>query len=379
MRDRYNNGGSGIIYCGTIEDTVLYRQFLRNNGYSCEVYHARLPTQDKKTIFLAWKENRIQVLCATIALGMGIDKPNTRFVINSTISNSLANYCQESGRVGRDNIPSDCILFYHYEDVFTKMKLFIKDHTYSADLKNKYLNELLLLLSYCENQQQCRYKFIINHFDPLSQKSIDLNWQCHKCDICRNLFLIDKERIDVSKLASEMKNLIINLQNNYNNNERLSIKDFVPFLLGKTTTTNRLSHLRQSECFASLCSWKDGQIWRLLFTLLGYGVFSLEFSPYPMERNSLNSIHSVMIAAAKNAITPQPPMLIEHYHHVANNVALAVPIAAVNHPPQQQQQQQEPQQQQPPQPQPIIIEEDDNHIGNEELPINIHLFITRKE
>ncbi|XP_043469320.1 uncharacterized protein LOC122503004 [Leptopilina heterotoma] len=324
MRTKYNDGESGIIHCGKIEDTELYCKLLRDNGYSCERYHAKLSKQDKNEIFLQLKENRIQVLCATIALGMGIDKSDTRFVINTTVSNSLANYCQETGRVGRDNIPGDCILFYHYEDIFTKMKLFIGVYTYSREIKDKYIKEMLLLLGYCENQQQCRYKFIIKHFDPLAEKSLDPNWQCHNCDICKKIFLADKHRIDVSKLATEMKSLIINLENtNVPRNNRLNINGFVPFLLGKTTTTNRLPHFCQNVNFGCLTSWKDGQIWRLFATLLGNGVLSLDFSPNPMERNSINTDHSVMITAANNHHA-QPPVLVEqqqgHYANVTHAI-----------------------------------------------------------
>ncbi|XP_043476328.1 putative ATP-dependent DNA helicase Q1 [Leptopilina heterotoma] len=333
----YNDGESGIIYCGTIEDTEYYKELLRMNEISCKRYHAKLSKQDKNEIFLRWKENVIQVLCATIALGMGIDKSDTRFVINTTVSNSLANYCQETGRVGRDNIPGDCILFYHYEDIFAKMKLFISDGSYTREMKVKHIKEMLLLLGYCENQQQCRYKFIIKHFDPLAEKSLDPNWQCRNCDICKNIFLPHKHRIDISKLATDMKSLIINLENTkIPRNKRLNINDFVPFLLGKTTTTNRLPHFCQNVNFGCLTSWKDGQIWRLFANLLGLGVLSLDFSPDPMERNSLNKNHSVMITAA-NHHNAQPPVLVEQ-SHIAN-VTRAVTIA--DDPPQQQPQQQQ--------------------------------------
>lgn len=183
LKTKYS-GQSGIIYCGKIEQTHYFNQLLQLNNISSAQYHAKLSAREKKLAFTGWRNNQILVLCSTIALGMGVDKRVTRFVINTEMSNSLVNYCQESGRVGRDNQAAVCILFYCYKQFMEKFNLIARNVGYNADAKKDFLNRLIDMLFYFENLRQCRYKLLITYLNYAAAEATDPNWKCHNCDIC---------------------------------------------------------------------------------------------------------------------------------------------------------------------------------------------------
>ncbi len=110
------SSGTGVVYTGTRDNAELVCRFLQSQKISAEFYHGDLETEQRHAVQNRWMQNKTKVVCATNALGMGIDKPDIRFIIHFQIPASPIHYYQEIGRAGRDGKPSDCILLFNQED-----------------------------------------------------------------------------------------------------------------------------------------------------------------------------------------------------------------------------------------------------------------------
>eukprot|EP00062_Callorhinchus_milii_P002136 gi/632938039/ref/XP_007903513.1/ PREDICTED: Bloom syndrome protein [Callorhinchus milii] len=163
---------SGIVYCLSRRECDTVAETLRNRGLAALAYHAGLKDSNRELVQNKWiNQDGCQVICATIAFGMGIDKPDVRYVIHATLPKSVEGYYQESGRAGRDGETSHCILYYSYHDVTRIRRLIQMEKDGNQHTKQTHINNLYSMVHYCENMLECRRTQLLayfgeNGFDP---------------------------------------------------------------------------------------------------------------------------------------------------------------------------------------------------------------------
>ena len=208
---------SGIIYCLSRNSTESLAEDLRDEGYAAAAYHAGLERNVKEQNQEKFLKDEIKIIVATIAFGMGINKSNVRFVVHVDLPKNIEGYYQETGRAGRDGLPSEAVLFYSAADVF-KLKSFatIEGNAAQSKVMLKKLDQMAALC----NTRQCRRQYLLNYFDEAAPP------YCGSCDVC----LSDEEKTDATIEAQKLLSAVSRL------NGRFGINYVVDFLRGSSTS-----------------------------------------------------------------------------------------------------------------------------------------------
>lgn len=206
----------GIIYCLSRMDCERVAEKLQEYGHKAAFYHGSMDGTQRANIQKQWSKDEINIICATIAFGMGINKPNVRFVIHHSLPKSIEGYHQECGRAGRDGLPSSCVLYYSYSD-YIRVKHMISQGTVeqspfgsgygrsnvAASGRNLETNveNLLRMVSYCENEVDCRRLLQLIHFGEKFE-STNCRKTCDNC--CKTQNCIEKDVTEVAKQLVEL-------------------------------------------------------------------------------------------------------------------------------------------------------------------------------
>tara|TARA_B110000211_G_scaffold232470_1_gene296305 strand:- start:933 stop:2525 length:1593 start_codon:yes stop_codon:yes gene_type:complete len=206
---------SGIIYCNTRKNCELLGEYLSSRGIQAAAYHAGFTTKKKTLLETQWRGNELNIIVATVAFGMGIDKPDVRFILHNNIPFSLENYYQEIGRAGRDGLPSTCILFYADKDRLMAIRLInfttAQNIGTKAEFENRkihkkhLLDKLDTIARFCEHTGECRHNIISQYLGEST--SIPCGEHCDNC-----LSKSSKREKDITVDAGHILRIIVKLK-----------------------------------------------------------------------------------------------------------------------------------------------------------------------
>ncbi|XP_034952753.1 Bloom syndrome protein homolog isoform X2 [Chelonus insularis] len=260
IQQKYHNC-CGIVYCFSRKDCDDYAHNLILNGIKAASYHAGLTDKQRNEVQLKWSAEKVKVVCATIAFGMGIDKPNVRFVIHAAIPKSIEGYYQESGRAGRDGDNADCILFYNYSDTARLKKMIVSENSNTVQ---KHLDNLAKMVTFCENRVDCRRMLQLQHFGEIFDRSECLANKSTTCDNCRN-----KESFTITDVTDDAKAVVSAVRDlTHSRGVNLTI-----ILLGKIFKGANIAKIRDTginthPLYGRGSSWQINEIDRFLHQLV---------------------------------------------------------------------------------------------------------------
>ncbi len=198
-----HEGESGIIYTLSRKSTEAIAGYLQSRGVEARAYHAGLPTEEKNSTFADFVADRVQIVVATIAFGMGIDKSNIRFVVHMTLPKTLENFYQEIGRAGRDGLEAETLLLFSAADI-VQQKSFIDDLPESPYKAHAY-NKLEQMVRFA-NSEACRHQAIASYFDDTIEVC---GTRCDNCTVP------ESSKIDITDAARKLLSAIYRTQQRF--------------------------------------------------------------------------------------------------------------------------------------------------------------------
>lgn len=267
-------GKCGIVYCATRKNVEEVCDFLRERGLSATRYHAGLEPEERRQNQEDFLYDRAQVMVATNAFGMGIDKSDVRYVVHYNMPKDIESYYQEAGRAGRDGLPSSCILLYSGQDVRTNE--FLITHSEPREelnavtaerLQERDLQRLRQMTGYCRTRH-CLRQYILQYF---GESAPDYCGTCYNC-------LHNFEEVDVGREAQAIVACVAEL------NQAFGVGIVAETLCGAETDKVRKYHLDQERSYGALRELTQKEVRERIRFLLDEGILTLSSGQYPVVR-----------------------------------------------------------------------------------------------
>lgn len=259
-----NDGSSGIIYCSTRKTVESICEKLNRQGISATRYHAGLSDKERIANQEAFIYDKIPVIVATNAFGMGIDKSNIRYVIHCNMPKTMENYYQEAGRAGRDGEKADCILLYSGADIITN-KFLIENSGGNTDKANEY-KKLQEIIDYC-NTDSCLRKFILEYFGELDVKD-----ECNNCGNCINNIERTNITIEAQKILSCIKRM----------GERFGSSAVTDVLRGSSGKRIKAMNFDELSTYGIMKDYSKDTIKEIISFLIAEGYIDVRGDKYPV-------------------------------------------------------------------------------------------------
>jgi ATP-dependent DNA helicase RecQ len=283
---------SGIIYCLSRASTERLAEDLVNEGYQALTYHAGMEKETRAKNQELFQRDEVKIMVATIAFGMGIDKSNVRYVVHMDLPKNMESYYQETGRAGRDGVPSEALLFYSAGDVI-KLKRFVQIDD-NPDQTAIMLKKLDQMGRYGE-LSVCRRKYLLNYFD---EQADDF---CGNCDVC----LTHVEQVDETTAAMKVLSAVTRL------NEGFGIGYVIDFLRGSASA--KITEAHKALKTYGVGADRSKEEWnRIIHGLIDRGYLMKSGHPYPVlnltekSRPVLTGQEKVLLARAKETADIRP-------------------------------------------------------------------------
>ncbi|MCK5084837.1 MAG: DNA helicase RecQ, partial [Candidatus Pacebacteria bacterium] len=261
-----------IIYCFSRKDTEKIAMNLQAEGFDALPYHAGLNSETRKKNQELFIKDEVSIIVATIAFGMGIDKPDIRLVVHYTFPKTIEGYYQEIGRAGRDGLPSECVLFYSYGDV-RKHEFFI-DQMEDVAEQEKSREKLKQIIEYCETTI-CRRKFVLGYFGEEysfpSSDSEENKKGCEACDICLN----PNSLFDATEITQKILSCVIRTGSRFGRNYVADV------LLGKNSQQITENLHCDLSVFGIVQNFNKDEINHLMRSLIAFGFLQVSPGKYP--------------------------------------------------------------------------------------------------
>ena len=281
---------AGIIYCLSRKSTEKVAEDLRRLGIKALPYHAALSPQERNRTQEQFKNDQIQVVCATVAFGMGIDKSNVRWVIHYNLPKSIESFYQEIGRAGRDGAPADTVLFYSLADI-VQLSEFAKQ----SGQQEVNMDKLRRMQEYAE-ANVCRRRILLNYFGEQTDHD------CGNCDICQN----PPQRFDGTQICQMALSAMRRTQ------EQIRISTTIEIVKGMMSPEVKRKGYNQLKTFGvgkgySLTQWQD-----YLLQMLQMGLIEIAYDEgqrarvTPLGDDVLYGRRQVMLSVVDHTVKEQP-------------------------------------------------------------------------
>ncbi|MFA5247983.1 MAG: DNA helicase RecQ [Patescibacteria group bacterium] len=265
LLDQYKNE-SVIIYCFSRKETEDLVKNLKLNNFSARAYHAGLDNRERKITQDLFIKDKVDIIVATIAFGMGIDKSDVRLVVHYTFPKTLEGYYQEIGRAGRDGLPSECVMFYTYAD--TRKHQFFINQIEDNNLRRMAEEKLAEVLNYGD-LDTCRKKYLLKYFGEELK-----NDNCGGCDVC----LTPKEKFSAKIVAQKIISAILRTENRFGKNY------IVDVLLGKATQKVKRNNHHELSVFGIVKDFSENGLAQIINQLVNQGYLLKNEGEYPTLR-----------------------------------------------------------------------------------------------